>query len=83
MDRDCKHFHNLLTWILNATDLFLIVIQDQSLGGWTLLKSHTAAPDISFQIPSPYTLKGGHTLTVSGQYVTSDLHISVKDALHP
>ncbi|XP_062405754.1 lamin L3 isoform X2 [Sardina pilchardus] len=37
---------------------------DQPVGGWTVLKSHSVAPEISFQIPSPYILRGGHTLTV-------------------
>ncbi|KAL2088973.1 hypothetical protein ACEWY4_015872 [Coilia grayii] len=37
---------------------------DQSLGGWTIIKKQASGPEITFQIPTPCVLMGGHTLTV-------------------
>ncbi|XP_035275888.1 lamin L3 [Anguilla rostrata] len=39
---------------------------DQSLGGWVLRKSHRTMPEVSFQIPASYVLRGGQTLTIWG-----------------
>ncbi|XP_036400422.1 lamin L3 [Megalops cyprinoides] len=39
---------------------------DQSLGGWVLRRSHRTLPEIAFQIPSSYVLRGGQTVTIWG-----------------
>ncbi|KAG9352256.1 hypothetical protein JZ751_020669 [Albula glossodonta] len=39
---------------------------DQPLGGWVVRKSHRTTPEVAFQIPSSYILRGGQTLTIWG-----------------
>ncbi|KAJ8247596.1 hypothetical protein GJAV_G00248120 [Gymnothorax javanicus] len=40
---------------------------DQSLGEWVLRKSHRTTPEICFQIPPAFILRGGQTLTIWGE----------------